>query len=355
MKVTAILRGKKDSQERQVIYVRTNIGEKRSYKSLNIKVTTNQFKAGRVVDHPKAKEYNLIIKDAIVGAEYGHIKGIAEYPDADLRTYMDKLLRQWKTEKQSTTLQSWQHSIEHFLDWNEREIKLSQVSVELLNEFKSYLIKKYKGSNNVWKICRDLRTLFTRAGKERIIKEDPFDLFERPQYRQTKRNYLTKQQVHKLEEYINGPNCPDNLRFYGRWFLIGCYTGLRFSDMGRYNRKDHIKGDRLVLHTLKTGELVSVPFKNKVKELFEAVDHKPLNITNQKMNEKLKIFMDACDIDINLTVHVSRHSFAVMCADAGIPIEVTAKLLAQRDTKSTAVYYKITNPKIDAEFDKIIS
>lgn len=353
MKVSAILKGKKDEFNRKTVYIRTNIGEKRTFRATKIKLTKDQLQNGKVTGHPIAKELNNLIRDYIIEAEYGHLKKIGDYPDADLRTYMEKCIRQWSKEKEQDTLDSWERSIKHFLEWHGREIRLSQISVELLNEFKSYLNKKYNGSNNVWKICRNLRTLFTRAGKEKIIKDDPFDVFDRPQYKQTKRNYLTKPQVQKLEEYIDSDKCPDILKPYGYWFLIGCYTGLRFGDMCQFNKRDHIKGDRLTLHTLKTGEIVSIPFNDKLKDLFKKVDYKPLERSNQKMNENLKIFMNACDIDINLTAHVARHTFAVMCADAGIPIEVTAKLLAQKSIKSTSIYYKITDKKTDAEFGKL--
>lgn len=352
MKVTAILKGRKDDHNRQTVYIRTNVGEKRTFVATKIKLTKDQLQKGRVVNHSRAKDLNLMLKDLIVEAEYGHIKKISDYPDADLRTYMTKLLRQWDKEKEPGTLSSWKRSIEDFLDWH-GEAKLSQISVDLLNEYKSFLNKKYKGSNTVWKKLRDFRTLFTRAASEKVVRHDPFDIFEKPAYKQTKRNYLTKHQVQEIEKYVSSNKCPDLLKPYGYWFLIGCYTGLRFSDMIKFDKKKHIKGERLVLHTTKTEDIVSIPLNEKLRDLLSKADYKSVGRSNQKMNENLKVIMTACDIDINLTVHVARHTFAVMCADAGIPIEVTGKLLAQRSIKSTAIYYKIVDPKSDLEFSKL--
>lgn len=352
MKVSAILKGKKDEHGRLTIYIRTNQGEKRTFKATKMRVTPEQFKEGRVVGHPQAKLYNQTIQKVIIETEAGHIRGDRAYPDAMLSAYLLKLLRQWDREKKPATLKQFETEINKFIEWH-GDTKLSKITTDVLNEYKAYLNKTYGASNTVWKGFKNLRTLISRALDEKVIQDDPFALFAKPGYKQAKKNHLTQEEVDRIEEYALSKNCPEVLRHYAVWFLIGCYTGLRFSDMNQFDKKKHLKGGRLILHTVKTGEIVSIPFVDKLQQLFKTVDYQPLNRTNQKMNENLKILQKACDIEVNLTAHVSRHTFAVRCATAGIPIEVTAKLMAQTDTKSTAIYYKITNPKVDAEFAKL--
>lgn len=351
MKVTAILKGKTDDHGRQTIYIRTNQGEKRTYKATKLKVTEKQFKDGVVVNHPKSKLYNDLIKEKINEVEYHKYKGERKYPDADFRTYVNHCLKLWNLEKGKSVKQQTKYYTEQFLELY-GEMNLSRVTVDLLNRYKAWLNDYYKGSNTVWKALTRMRTIFTRAIQEKILQDDPFDLFDIPPFRQTKRNYLTDKQLERIEDYALSKDCPDALKLYAVWFVISCYTGLRFSDMQQFNKKKHIKGGRLILHTIKTGDIVSIPFNEKLAMLFDEIDYSPLN-SNQKTNKNLKYLMDACDIDLNLTVHVARHTFAVRCATAGIPIEVTGKLLAQTSTKTTSIYYKITNPKIDQEFGKL--
>lgn len=352
MKVSAILKGRKDSNGRQTVYIRVNEGERRTYKATTLKVHPDQFKNGIVTDHPKARQYNEIIKEKITAIEYAAMKGERKYPDADYRDYLTRCLRLWDKAKSYGTLQQIKTYNEQFIEWA-GEIKMSRVTVDLLSDYKAYLNKRYNGSNTVWKALTRIRTVFTQASKEKILQDDPFDLFTIPPFRQTKREYLTGEQVNDIEKYALGKDCPPELKLYAVWFVIGCYTGLRFSDMQKFDRKKHIKGGRLILHTTKTGDLVSIPINAKLKTLLEAVDYSNLARSNQKTNKALKVLADACDIDLVLTVHVARHTFAVRCASEGIPIEVTAKLMAQAGIKYTAVYYRITDKKVDAEFEKI--
>lgn len=352
MKVSAILKGTKDSHNRQTVYIRINQGEKRTYKATTLKLTADQLKNGVVVNHPKAKQYNDIIREKINEIEYHSYKGERKYPDADYREYLMHCLRLWDKEKGLSTLTQLKTYNEQFLQWA-GEMKLSRVTVDLLNRYKAYLNNYYEGSNTVWKALTRIRTIFTMAIKEKVIQDDPFKLFDIPPYKQPKKEYLTKEQIDIIEDYALGKDCPPFLKLYAVWFVIGCYTGLRFSDMQQFDKKNHIKGGRLILYTTKTGELVSIPMNEKLISLFASIDYKPLARSNQKTNDNLKILQKACDIELNLTVHVSRHSFAVQCASAGIPIEATAKLMAQTDTASTAIYYKITNPKLDAEYSKL--
>ena len=66
MKVTAILKGKKDDHGRLKIYIRTNQGEQRTFKATSMKVEKSQFQKGKVINHPHAKLYNEKIKTLII-------------------------------------------------------------------------------------------------------------------------------------------------------------------------------------------------------------------------------------------------------------------------------------------------
>lgn len=68
-----------------------------------------------------------------------------------------------------------------------------------------------------------------------------------------------------------------------------------------------------------------------------------------KTNEVLKAVQKTADLKKNLTTHVARHSFAVLCAELGISKESTAELMGIT-VRTCTIYYKITNKKIDAEF-----
>ena len=143
------------------------------------------------------------------------------------------------------------------------------------------------------------------------------------------------------------------LAFCANWFVISCYTGLRYSDMHAFNFREHIKDGRLVMYTTKTGEIVSMPVSPRLKSLFDRVGWKHLHYTNQSYNDLLKSIATLCGIELNLTAHVARHTAAVMWANAGMSEEVVAKLLAHSNLRSVRVYFKLTNLRIDEELKKM--
>lgn len=359
MKVTAILKGVKDQLGRLPVCIRVADGKRRSFRTTQIKVLPTQFKNGLVTDHPRAKAFNEDIKRKIINTENKLYSGeTGKFKDADFRTYLDKCLKQWKGDKSKATLSQFETEGNKFLEWS-GDIKLSKIDLEKLNEYKGYLFAtEYKintkyDSNTIAKSFKNLKTIITKAKKERLIEYNPFDLFEPPKYRDPKREYLTKGQVDAIEKFTEDMKYPATLRNLATWFVIGCYTGLRHSDMVQFSKSEHIKAGRLVLETIKTKDVIGMPVQGKLKELFEKVNWSGLKLSNQKSNEYIKEVAKAKDLPENITMHMARHTFAVRCADAGISPEVTAKLMGIKSLRTVAIYYKITNQRIDNELKKI--
>jgi site-specific recombinase XerD len=356
MKVSAILKGDKDSHGRKKVYIRTHDGNTRTFKATNLWLLPEQLVKSKVVSHPKASEYNKIIRNYLVEKEYKASKGHSSYPDADFRQYLLKTLSQWEGERSEATIQQYQTEGEKFLAWA-GDIKLSRITVDLLNGYKAYLFKEGNNgkpyeSNTVWKSFKDLKRIISKAHTERIIEHNPFDLFDNVKYKNPPKLYLVKEQVDAINTYVLSGHAPERIAFVANWFLIGCYSGLRFSDMAKFSKREHIKGGRLILYTTKTGEIVSLPLVTQIEELLERVKYKGLDLSNQKYNDYLKIVGEAAGVG-SLNAHKSRHTFAVMCAEKGISPEVTAKLMGVTSIKTVAIYYKITGNRMDDEFGKL--
>lgn len=351
MKVTAILKGKKDHLGRYPIAIRINNGDDRQYRTTKIKVLKSQFAGGKVKDHPYAKTYNDMIRTAILQEEATALRQEKAYPDSDYRTYLEKVLRMWKGEKKDKTLYQLRHYTEQFIDFI-GDMPLSKVTLHHLNQFKTHLNQKYKGSNNVWKAFVKIRTVYLQALKEKVIKDDAFAQFKPPAYKEPRKKYLTEKQVDQLEAFIFSAACPKENKFCGVWFLIGCYTGLRFSDMQQFEKVDHIKEGKLTLHTIKTGELISVPVNEKLAYLFESIKYKSMTRPNNEFNKKMREICLAAGIP-RVTAHTARHTFGVRCAGRDLSLKSTADLLGHRAVKSTEVYYTITSEKRNQDFNKL--
>ena len=70
-------------------------------------------------------------------------------------------------------------------------------------------------------------------------------------------------------------------------------------------------------------------------------------ITNQHVNECLKIIQQVCEINTYLTFHVARHTFAKTVAlKNGIPLETVQMMLGHTKITTTQIYADVDEEKI---------
>lgn len=75
-------------------------------------------------------------------------------------------------------------------------------------------------------------------------------------------------------------------------FLVGCWTGLRFSDIARLNQVNIINGKFISIRQMKTDKPVLIPIHPVFREIWERYGNGlPRVISNQKFNEYIK---DVC-------------------------------------------------------------
>lgn len=355
MRVTAVLKGNADDKGRIAIAIRTSIGQKRKHKNTNIRILKTDWDDDNMKirsSHPQAAHLNTVIKKKLLEHELSLINGEIIIQETRFDKYVDSLCERWKNDKSAGTLRNYGVDKRKVIEYRP-ELKLSDITMKFLEQFKNYLQEKGDKPNTVWKTFKNIRAVVRQAIKDKLIKENPFTNLDAPKYSNPKTFFLTQSEVDRLEEYSIKPDTSKALAFTARWFVIGCYTGLRYGDMNRFSKDEHIRNGRLTLYTEKTGEIVSIKFTDRLKVLFNRVEYKPMHLHNEPFNRELKIIQKKVEIKIRLKVHVARHTFGVRCADAGIPVETTARLMGHTDIKTTKIYYKITNKRMDEDVKAI--
>jgi integrase len=151
-------------------------------------------------------------------------------------------------------------------------------------------------------------------------------------------------------------------------FIVGCWTGLRFSDFTAI-RPENIKDEYLEIKTFKTGERVIIPIHPMVRKIMAKYDGKypnslPPAISNQKMNAYLKEIAKQVDclntpVDVErikgglkttttqekwelVTTHTARRSFATNVYKSGFPAISLMKITGHRTEKAFLLYIKVT-------------
>lgn len=156
-------------------------------------------------------------------------------------------------------------------------------------------------------------------------------------------------------------------------FIIGCHTGLRYSDLSQLNERNITGGGtKLTVRTVKTGEKVVIPLHRQVRAILKKRDGAPPNsISNQKMNDYLKELGQKAELNETvsrsitrgglkvetslkkwelITVHTARRSFATNMYLADVPSISIMKITGHRTERSFLKYVKIT---ADQNADKL--
>lgn len=178
--------------------------------------------------------------------------------------------------------------------------------------------------------------------------------------------YLTETEIRQILE-LDLKETP-HLERVRDLFVVGCWTGLRFSDFTTI-RPENVKDEYLEIKTFKTGEKVIIPIHPMVREIMAKYDGKypnslPPAISNQKMNAYLKEIakkVDCLKVPVEVerikgglktmtkqdkwelvTTHTARRSFATNVFKSGFPAISLMKITGHRTEKAFLLYIKVT-------------
>lgn len=237
------------------------------------------------------------------------------------------------------------------------------------DEFSYYLthVKQYK-LNTVGKHVRNIKTFMQEAIDRNLtdninFRKRSFKVVSE----KTDSIYLTEPELDELGKLDLSDNARlDKVRDL---FLVGCWTGLRFSDLSRI-QPFNIKGDFIEMDTQKTGAKAIIPIHPTVKRIMEKYKDKypnslPPAISNQKMNEYIKEVAEKVDllkvpIVIGHTIrgkkeyktffkwqlvqtHTCRRTMATNLYLNGMPAHFIMRITAHQSEKAFLRYLKIDN------------
>lgn len=202
---------------------------------------------------------------------------------------------------------------------------------------------------------RLLRALLNEAAKRDLIHGNPFDRF-RIQQMVSKKGFLTTEQLRRLEKLpLKGQE--DKVRDA---FLIGCYTGLRFSDIITL-RNDHVAAGWLTKKMAKTGYMVELPvaelFGGKMLDLLDKYNGNIERVSkslgaNSSVNKVLRGILDRIRADPKITFHSSRHTFATHLGQSGVQLTTIQKLLGHQKLQTTQIYSEVDRKTITNDLKK---
>jgi integrase len=252
-------------------------------------------------------------------------------------------------------------------------LEFEDITLEFYNDFVDYLNSKGFSLNTVGDNIKKLKSVMEAALE---LGYHQNTIFKRKSFGKPVEDadniYLSLNELKQIRllDLSNEPSL-DSVRDL---FLIGCYTGLRFSDFSRLTLKNIANG-YITIQQSKTGENVIIPIHKYVKGIILKHQGLPKTISNQKFNFYLK---DLCKripefqifvpkvitkagkrITLNLrkwemiSSHTARRSFATNEYLGGTP-SITIMAVTGHKTENAFLKYIKVTPKEHAEKMKLL-
>lgn len=226
-------------------------------------------------------------------------------------------------------------------------LTLEDITMEFYSDFINYLNHathsrgRYK-PNAIGKFVKNIRVFMRYAYENKYTLNDDF---KRRDFRvfqeQAETVYLNEAELKALHDL----QLPANQAEVRDAFLIGCWTGLRFSDIVRLEKKHiNMQAGMISILTKKTATPVVIPIHPVVREILNRYGGCPPSVQcNQAMNRMLKRLCRQAGITVQIMVsevlggerqtrwvekcemvstHTARRSFATNAFKAGIPSDL---------------------------------
>ena len=263
------------------------------------------------------------------------------------------------------TLQKYNVCKRHFLEFLEKQykrsdLKLTELTYVVIREFDLYLRTEVgQNPNTATKTMKTFKTITLLGQKMGVLLHDPF-MNHRFHIEPVNRGFLTDEEILCIaHKQINIPR----LELIRDIFIFSCFTGLAYIDVSNLT-PDHIVtlGDKqwIMTQRQKTSVETNVLLLDIPKAIIAKYGGKTYRngklfpmLTNQKTNSYLKEIADICGIKKNLTFHLARHTFATMSLSKGVPMESVSKMLGHTNIRTTQIYARITNKKIEHDMEEL--
>lgn len=362
-----------------MIVVRASQGRKSVDIPTNIFCQSNQFSNGYINSlHPQFDGLNAMLNQIILDIQATEIEAFRKdinmtvqrlysmYVESlstsvPLSEFAENILK-YSSNRKEVTKRSYRDAVRNANEFSPG-VAMDDIDIGWVKKYERWQYDRGVSDSTVWSRLKIIRALFNEAIKRDLLKpwQTPFRLYEIPELR-----YRTDVlRFAEMEELLAYRFEDQKLRKARDFFLLSCYSGLRYGDMIRLT-SDHIRqvNDEtwLSIKTSKTGKLVQVPlsiiFYGRAMQIlsrYKSVeDLVGVFRNNTTINRCIHDLFAICKIggSQRITVHTARRSCVTGLADFGVNIYTIQRVVGHARLTTTQKYIQLSTAAIEADLRK---
>lgn len=355
-----------------LVQIECQQGKRRFYFSTGVYLEPKYWRDGMVVEHELSNDLNIILRRMKIDLERVEL----DFMKRDVKVTLPMLREAVKTktapsakltdfgravisqsDRRDVTKANYR-TLFNDLDKFRRGVRVDEADYAFIERYDIYLKDSGVQHNTRVGRLRLLRAVLNEAVKRDMLSRNPFDKYH-VQGMTSRHGYLQDGDVMSLER----------LSLKGRElivrdaFLFCCYTGLRYSDLLALRTEDiHDGWIRIV--TQKTKQRVAIPyaklFEGRCISLLQRYGNTIERLTsklptNSQVNSTLRdLLRKACiNTDFRVTFHTSRHTFASLLLEEGVPVTTVQRMLGHTKVQTTQIYAEVTEQTIEKDVSRM--
>lgn len=366
---------------------------------LEVQLAANQWNGKEVVKHPNEKQLNAVVKKkssdietafmmiALGGEEHfinaTEIKeSILDKLDPDRIKLKEKehcghrFVPYYLQFMEQRNAKGTNEIYERALKWIRKyDLEIESKDIEQLDRKwlegldKAMSVTNKKNSRSI--MLRSVRAVFSHANEEGIVKTDPFIGFDLREETTVKRS-MSLETLRTIRDWKVSPWQEE----YRDMFMLMFYlVGINAADLFLAKKEQMVDG-RLNYKRKKTGKLYSVKIQPEAMAIIEKYQGKdfllsPMDRYNNYKNYLQHMNKALSTLGINyttssekkgkaifpqLSTYWSRHTWATLAYEIGIPVDVIGQALGHSDRQHTItmIYIRMDDKKVDEANRKVL-
>lgn len=282
-----------------------------------------------------------------------------------MKIYLDDFTNYLKYERNYSinTIMAYENNIKKFLSYcKTRNIKhMKDIDYKFIRNYISYLYEKKYQAKSITRMISALRSFFKYLKKEDRVDTNPLDLITSPKVEKKLPKYLT---INDVEKILNAPDMSNKVGVRDAFILELLYvTGIRVSeltsiklnDISMSEKKIKIMGkgskERIVYYGSRCQDLLNKYLKIRKEFLrlpndFLILSNMGKQMSTREIRNIINRLKAKAGIDINISPHTFRHTFATHMLNEGADLRSVQELLGHENLSTTTIYTHLTNEKL---------
>lgn len=284
--------------------------------------------------------------------------------------YIDKYLEYLKVERKysNKTILSYKDDL---IEYNEflgnNFTNILNIDMNIVNNYMKYLYDRKITKSSISRKLSSIRGLYNYLVREDIIKENHFNKIQNPKRELYLPKFLKDEELDKIFSVCNYNNPTEERDTLIIELLYA--TGVRVSELVNIKIKDINREEKLIKVLGKGNKERIVIYNNHTKKALDTYLKDGYNYFNKKSSEYLILNKNGnklseryireiinkkvsqASLDIKISPHTLRHTFATDILENGADLMTVKELLGHESLNTTSIYTHITNEQIKKTYN----